>query len=199
MVLTLRVYRIPFSTNVERVALAAGHKGIPIEWVDVDPGDRSPVEAVSGQTLVPVLVAAGEIVADSPRILDWLEERHPDPPLLPADPARRAEVRIFCDWFNRVWKRAPNAIADDGATPELAADMLRHVALFESLLAGRDYLCGEFGLADVTAFPFLKYAAFGTPPDDDERFHEVLVEFQPLRADSPLRAWSARVDAHPRS
>ena len=69
----IRCYRIPFSTNVERVALAAGHKGVPIEWIDVDPADRSPVEAVSGQSLVPVLVADGEVVSDSPRILDWLD------------------------------------------------------------------------------------------------------------------------------
>jgi len=45
----IQVYRIPFSTNVERVALAAGHKGVAIDWVDVDADDRSPVEAVSGQ------------------------------------------------------------------------------------------------------------------------------------------------------
>jgi glutathione S-transferase len=199
-VVLTRVYRIPFSTNVERVALAAGHKGLPIDWVDVDPGDRSPVEAVSGQPLVPVLVADdGEIVCDSPRVLEWIEAHHPDPPLLPADPARRAEVRVFCDWFNRVWKRAPNAIADDGPTPELAAEMLLGVAFFEELLSGRDYLFGEFGLADVTAFPFLKYAAFGVEADDDELFHRVLVEYQPLRDDSPLHAWASRVDAHPRS
>ena len=35
----LRVYRIPFSTNVERVALALAHKGVAVEWVDVDPFD----------------------------------------------------------------------------------------------------------------------------------------------------------------
>ena len=39
----VQVYRIPLSTNVERVALAAGHKGVEIEWIDVDPDDRSPV------------------------------------------------------------------------------------------------------------------------------------------------------------
>ncbi len=195
----IRVYRIPFSTNVERVALAAGHKGVAIEWVDVDPDDRSPVQEVSGQQLVPVLVAGEEIVADSPVILEWLEERFPEPPLLPDDATRRAEVRIFVDWFNRVWKRAPNAIADDGPTDELAADMRRHVALFEALLDGRDYLYGDFGLADVVAFPFLKYAVLGLPPDDDELFHRVLVEYQPLRDDSPLHAWVGRVDAHPRS
>lgn len=194
----IRGYRIPFSTNVERVALAAGHKGVAIEWVDVEPDDRSPVEAVSGQRLVPVLVAGDAVVVDSPVILEWLEERFPNPPLLPRDPARRAEVRIFCDWFNRVWKRAPNAIADDGATEELAGAMRDHVDLFEALLGGRDYLFGEFGLADVTAFPFLKYASFGMRPEDDELFHRVLVEHQPLRDDSPLHAWSRRVDAHPR-
>lgn len=194
----IRVYRIPFSTNVERVALAAGHKRIQIDWVDVDPDDRSPVEAVSGQGLVPVLVLADEVVADSPAILEWLEARHPDPPLLPPDPARRAEVRVFVDWFNRIWKRPPNEIADNGPTDALAEEMRTAIELFEALLHGRDYLFGEFGLADVTAFPFLKYASLGLPRDDDELFHRVLVEYQPLRDDSPLHAWVRRVDAHPR-
>ena len=195
----IRVYRVPFSTNVERVALAAGHKGIAIEWIDVDEGDRSPVEAASGQRLVPVLVAGDEVVVDSPVILEWLEARYPKPPLLPHDPSRRAEVRVFVDWFNRVWKRAPNAIADDGPTDALAADMRAHVALFEELLDGRDYLFGDFGLADVVAFPFLKYAVLGTQAGDDDRFHHVLVDYQPLREGSPLHAWVARVDSHPRS
>ena len=195
----IQVYRIPFSTNVERVALAAGHKAVAIEWIEVDPGDRSPVENASGQGLVPVLVAGDETVSDSPVILDWLESHFPEPPLLPADPARRAEVRVFVDWFNRVWKRAPNAIADDGPTDALVADMRAHVELFESLLAGRDHLFGAFGLADVIAFPFLKYASLGCPPGDDEAFHHVLVDYQPLRDDSPLHGWVARVDAHPRS
>ncbi len=76
--------------------------------------------------------------------------------------------------------------------------MRAHVEVFEALLQGRDYLFGEFGLADVTAFPFLKYAVLGLPPDDDELFHRVLVDYQPLRDDSPLHAWVLRVDAHPR-
>ena len=68
--LVLSCYRIPFSTNVERVALAAGHKSVPIEWIDVDPDDRSPVEEASGQPLVPVLLTCDEVISDSPRILD---------------------------------------------------------------------------------------------------------------------------------
>ncbi|MGH3051010.1 MAG: glutathione S-transferase family protein [Gaiellaceae bacterium] len=202
----LRVYRSPLSTNVERVALAAGHKGLEIDWVDVDPHDRSRVEAVSGQALVPVLVAGVEVVADSPRILAWLEQRFPEPPVYPHDEARRAEVETFLDWFDLVWKRAPNLIfaelekphPDEERIAELSGRMRAALTRFESLLAGREHLFGEFGVADVVAFPFLKYASLGLQTGDDELFHRILVEHQPLSQHSPLHGWVARVDARPR-
>ena len=206
--MALRVYRIPFSTNVERVALAAGHKGLDVEWVDVDPDDRSLVLALSGQTLVPVLVDGDEVVTDSPAIVALLEERVPEPPLYPADEARRAEVEIFVDWFNRVWKRPPNAIADELEQPEpdfariaeLSAEMRAALDRFEALLAGRDYLFGEFGAADCIAFPFLKYAVFGLRAGDEDLFHRVLVDHMPLGDRYPrLTAWAHRVDEHPRA
>jgi glutathione S-transferase len=189
------------------VALAAGHKGIEIEWIDVDEADRSPVEAVSGQSLVPVVVDGDEVVSDSPVIVEWLEARVSEPPLFPRDTARAAEVRTFVDWFNLVWKRPPNLIAAELEQPqpdavrvaELSARMRAAVPRFEALLSGRDYLYGEFGAADVMAFPFLKYAVFGLPAGDDDLFHRILVEHQPLVEDSPLHAWVRRVDAHPRS
>ena len=144
---------------------------------------------------------------DSPVIVEWLEARVPEPPLFPRDPARAAEVRTFVDWFNVVWKRPPNLIAAELEKPqpdavriaELSDRMRAALPRFEALLAGRDYLYGDFGAADVMAFPFLKYASLGLPPGDDELFHRILVEHQPLAADSPLHAWVRRVDAHPRS
>lgn len=196
----IRCLRIRFSTNVERVALAAGHKGLPIEWIDVDPDDRAPVEKLSGQSLVPVLVAGDEVVADSPRILEWLEERVPEPSLLPRDRARAAEVRIFADWFNRVWKTFPNGINDGvGDHTTHTAEMRRAAERFEALLTDRDFLFGDFGLADVVAFPFLKYPVLGLAPGDDDPFHAVLVEHMPLDAASPLHAWVSRIDGLPRS
>jgi glutathione S-transferase len=203
----LRIYRIPFSTNVERVALACGHKGIAVEWIDVDPADRSEVVRVSGQELVPVVVAGETVLNDSPVILEWLEQKVPEPPLYPREPARRAEAEVFLQWFNGLWKRPPNLIADEEQQPhpdrariaELGERMRAAVPVFEQLLDRRDYLFGEFGIADVTAFPFLKFAVFGLPEGDDERFHAILVEHQPLGDDSPLRAWAERVDALPRA
>jgi glutathione S-transferase len=204
----LRVYRIPFSTNVERVALAAGHKGLELEWIDVDPADRSPVLELSGQSLVPVLIDGDDVVADSTRIIDQLEKRFPESPLYPSDEARRAEVTIFVDWFNRVWKRPPNLMAaelertepDEAEVRKLSGHMQAALDRFEALLAGREYLFGEFGVADCVAFPFLKYAELGVPAGDDELFHRILVEHQPLGDGYPrLKAWVRRVDAHPRS
>jgi glutathione S-transferase len=204
----LRVYRIPFSTNVERVALAAGHKGLELEWIDVDPADRSPVLELSGQSLVPVLIDGDDVIADSTRIIEQLEERFPERPLYPSDEARRAEVAIFVDWFNRVWKRPPNLMAAELERPEpdeaevrkLSGHMQAALDRFEALLAGREYLFGEFGVADCVAFPFLKYAELGVPAGDDELFHRILAEHQPLGDGYPrLKAWVRRVDAHPRS
>jgi len=199
----LRLYCIPFSTNVERVALALAHKGIEVEWVDVDPADRTPIREVSGQDLVPVLVEEdGSVTYDSTRILARLEELHPDPPLYPRDPARRAEVEVFLDWFNRVWKRPPNALdaelgkvePDTALVAELAAELAASRDVFEGLLAGRDHLFGEFSVADCAAFPFLRYARY-SDPEDEERFHLILVEhLRPLDVHPRLAAWLERME-----
>jgi glutathione S-transferase len=191
----LRVHRIPFSTNVERVALAAGHKGIAVDWVDHDDGDRSAIRALSGQDFVPVAELDGQVITDSPVILRELERRVPDPPLWPAEPARRAEADVFVDWFNRVWKIAPNRM-QEGDAEELRGSLDR----FEALLDGRDFLLGAgFGIADVIAFPFLKYAA-SIAPDDPDPFHHVLAEHLALGdAHERLRGWIGRCDALPRA
>ena len=205
----IRVWRIPFSTNVERVALALAHKGLAVEWVDADPSDRSAVVAISGQPLVPVLDEGGRVVSDSTAILDYLEERKPEPPLYPRDEARRTEARLLVDWFNRVWKGPPNELDDllalqgrDEARVQTLARELGHSRdHFEPLLAGRDYLLGdEPGVLDFVVFPFLKYGLFGVQPDDDERFHRILADYLRLDSGYPrLEAWIRRVDALPRA
>ena len=102
----------PSSTNCERVGLALAHKGIEAQSVLISYDDRGPVEAISGQGLVPVIEDAGEVVNDSVAILRHLERRWPEPALFPADPAAGAEVDVFIDWFERVYKAAPNELED---------------------------------------------------------------------------------------
>jgi glutathione S-transferase len=199
----MTVHRIPFSTNVERVALAAAHKGVEVDWVDHDPADRSSIRAISGQDFVPVAELDGRVVVDSPVILRELERLAPDPALWPGEPTRRAEADVFVDWFNRVWKVAPNRMADHVDAPEQsdwAAELRGSLARFEALLDGRAFLLGDaLGIADVIAFPFLKYAA-SIRPDDPDRFHHILAEHLALGDGFPrLRGWIARCDALPRA
>ena len=167
------------------------------------------MEEVSGQSLVPVIQDdGGEVVYDSATILRHLEERYPDPPLFPSDPARRAEMDVFIDWFNEVWKRDPNGIEEElegnaypAAIASMSKRMAEHMDRFERMLDGRDYLMGDsVSAADFAAFPFLKYALIPKLPDDDEPFHKVLDDHQQLGDDHPrLKALIERVDALPRA
>ena len=205
----LRLFRAPFSTNVERVALALAHKGLEVESVVISYEDRSAVIEVSGQGLVPVLMDGDEVVPDSTRILRYLEEKWPDPPLFPRDAARRAELDVFLDWFNEVWKVAPNTIEEELERDEPDHESIRpHHAFmrasldrFESLLDGRDHLFGDsFSAADCAAFPFLKYGAGLRDPTDGELFHRILEEHLALNDAHPrLTARIERVDERPRA
>jgi maleylpyruvate isomerase len=147
------------------------------------------------------------VVVDSTTILRYLEETRPDPPLFPRDRARRAEMDVFLEWFNEVWKAPPNAIEAELENPEpdceriaaLCGRMGAWLGLFEAMLDGRDYLFGEFSAADCAAFPFLKYARFRDPADD-ELFHLILEEHQRLDDAHPrLAAWIDRVNERPRA
>jgi glutathione S-transferase len=202
------LYRAPFSTNVERVALALAHKGLTVDSVWIEYSDRSEVERVSGQPLVPVLVEDdGTVLVESMDIVLHLEKHHPQNPLYPADRARREEMLVFIDWFNQVWKGPPNAIEaelakpspDSGEIERMSGRMAAALDRFEAMLDGRSYLMGdEFSAADCAAFPFLKFALI-RDPDDDELFHRILEEHQPLGDGHPrLADWIRRVDERPR-
>jgi glutathione S-transferase len=202
----MRLYRLRHSTNVERVTLALAHKGLDVESTWIEPDDRSAVEAVSGQRLVPVLIDDGEVIVDSTAILEHLEQRYPEPALYPQGEARRAEVALYVDWFNRVVKRPPNQIEaellrdqpDEELIQAFADEMAVNLDRHEALLAGRDYLFGDgFSAADCAAFPFLKYA-LAREPEDDELFHRILDDYQSVDGRPRLAAWIRRVDARPR-
>jgi glutathione S-transferase len=196
----LRVHRIPFSTNVERVAIAAGLKGLRVEWVDHDPGDRDPIRALSGQDLFPVAeLPDGRVLHDSPVILRALEELAPDPPLWPADPAAGALADVFTEWFNVVWKGPPNRIADGAERPGDREWLSASRDTFERLLTGRPHLLGDRpGIADVLAYPFLRYGR-GVAPGDEDPFHAVLAQHLDPAGHPRLAAWLERCAALPQA
>lgn len=94
----MRLYQIPFSHNCIKVRHVLGLKGAEFEVSNINPALRGEVKRLSGQELVPVLVDRGHVVSGSTPILLHLEETRPDPPLLPEDPAERAECMVLMDW-----------------------------------------------------------------------------------------------------
>lgn len=94
----MQLFQIPFSHNCVKVRRALDLKGLAYETIDINPARRGNVKRASGQELVPVLVEHGRPTAGSTPILLEVEERHPDPPLLPADERERAECIVLMEW-----------------------------------------------------------------------------------------------------
>jgi glutathione S-transferase len=99
----VRLYHIPFSHNCIKVRRALELKGIVPELVAIDPLDRREVTAISGQSMVPLLVDGDHIIHDSTAILLYLERTQPEPVLLPHQPAARAVCLVFEDWADSAW------------------------------------------------------------------------------------------------
>lgn len=107
----MKLIQIPFSHNCIKVRVALAHKNLPYEVEDIPPRDRSRPLSASRQGLVPVLVDGDRAIADSTAILLYLEERHPDPPLLPRDALERARCLVLEDWADRAFMEVSRRIA----------------------------------------------------------------------------------------
>ncbi len=82
-----------------RVRIALGLKGLAYDYVPVhlQRGEQklAPFAALSPDALVPVLEIDGERLTQSMAIIEYLDETHPEPPLLPRDALGRAQVRAL--------------------------------------------------------------------------------------------------------
>ncbi|MCK9543863.1 MAG: maleylacetoacetate isomerase [Novosphingobium sp.] len=89
------------SSAAYRVRIALALKGLDYEYAVVDlrrGGQSAPgYRALNPQGLVPLLVEDGRAISQSLAIIEYLEEVHPEPPLLPRDPAARARVRALAE------------------------------------------------------------------------------------------------------
>ena len=143
--------RCPYCARV-RIVLA--EKGLAYETVVVDLDDR-PAWIYEKNPLgkVPVLEEDAFVLPESVVINEYLEERYPEPPLWPADPAERAAGRLLVERFDQL-SRPYYALrrGDD----EARAGLEQELEKLDALLAGRPYLTGrEFGLADVAYLPWI--------------------------------------------
>jgi len=143
--------RCPYAARA-RIVLA--EKGLEVETVEIDLSDRPAwLYEKNPAGRVPVIEEdGGDALPESAVIMEFLEERYPEPALLPADPADRAAVRLIV-FRDKDLTDPYYALrrGEEGAREGLAAVLAR----FDSMLAERPYLGGmEYSLADIALVPW---------------------------------------------
>ena len=168
----MKLYSYFRSSAAYRVRIALNLKGVAYETASIhlvkDGGHnkRPEFRAVNPQMRVPVLVTpANDVLIQSLAIIEYLEETHPEPALLPKDPIGRAKVRalaelIACD-IHPLNNIGPlRYLKNDMGQEQSAIDAwYRHWVItgfeaLEALLAPSRYACGDkVTLADVCLVP----------------------------------------------
>ncbi|WP_068508130.1 glutathione S-transferase family protein [Leptolyngbya sp. O-77] len=101
------MHLLQFSTShyCRKARLALGYKQLPFTVENLTPGLHAlKLKPLTGTTTVPVLLPELEgqpgAIADSSHIFEFLDQHQPDPPLYPADPVQRSQVKQLEDWLD---------------------------------------------------------------------------------------------------
>ena len=180
--MSLVLYDAPRCPYCARVRIVLAEKSLAPEVVEIDLSDRPAWLYEKNATgRVPVLEEDDWPLPESAVIMEFLEERYPEPALLPADPAERAFARLVifrADELTDPYYAVRRGV--DGAGERLDAALGK----LDRALAIRPFLGGmEFGLADIAYVPWLL------------RVRDVLGV--PLDAFPALTAWLARLEQRP--
>jgi glutathione S-transferase/RNA polymerase-associated protein len=191
----IKLYDDVFSPYARKVRIALYEKGIPFERVRALHGDcnRTDFVDVNPRAEVPALIDGEVRLYDSTVICEYLEDRYPEPPIYPREPALRARCRLLEDLSDTQLDAAIYAIAvvemgRNETHPEMHAaagrDLERLYGELDAQLDGRPYFCGEFSVADMAIVPNLMGAIFLGFPVDASRHRR-------------LAAWLDRVQERP--
>jgi glutathione S-transferase len=143
--------RCPYCARA-RIALA--EKGLEYEAMEVDLSDRPQWIYEKNPTgRVPVIEEDAWILPESSVILEYLEERYPEPPLLPPDPADRALARVWIfrhDDFTKPYYALRRE--EEGAAEKFDEQL----AKLEDALSRQTWLTGaKYGLVDIAYVPWV--------------------------------------------
>jgi glutathione S-transferase len=176
----IKLYDFKSSPNCQRVKVVLAEKNLPYEIVPIDlrkQEQKTPEYLkMNPYGKVPVLTDDGTVLYESLIINEYLEEKYPNPPLLPKDPARKANARILIDYgmahfdnaYQKLRMETMKEAKDqsqpiiDGAKNELRKLLQR----FEDQLGEQSYMMGDFSLVDADLIPrFTRLEGFGVLPD----------------------------------
>jgi len=176
----IKLYTFPPSTNSRKVRIALLEKGLEFERINVDLTKR---EQKSPEYLqihplgqIPALDDEGFVVYDSTIINEYLEDEYPYPSLMPKDSEGRARARMLEDFrdshFNPFFvhiiheMRKPEGERDAARIDNAKAEITKVFDRTERELKGKEYLVGNFSLADAAFMSNIDLLdRFGIPVD----------------------------------
>jgi glutathione S-transferase len=196
----MKLYNMNLSNFATKSRIAIYDKGIDIEIVPIPGNNLKSPEYLKINPLgkTPALDADGIIIVESEVINEYLEDKFPNPPLMPRSPEGRARVRQFTRFHDLYLE--PNLRAlfshlspktrDEKIVNERLTEFNQRLDLLESMLAVGGFAIGpEFTLADCALAPTMFFATalladkFGAKP--------------PLEGRPKLAAWWEHVQTRP--
>ena len=194
----IKLYEFPLSPFSRKVKVVLHEKNVPFEsvFVDLFKGETKTEAYLKLNPFgrVPVLVDGATVLFESTVINEYLEERFPNPSLLPKEPVKRAKARMMDEAFDNYFMAPLGAIftekfmkpagqANEAVIKESMVKLNGVLRVLEKELDGKDYLAGEFSVGDI---------GFAVQLPRAESMFGVKLDGYPR-----VQAWLKRVTARP--
>lgn len=194
----MKLYCFPRSGNSREVKIVLAEKKIPFEPINVhsDPSikDSPDFKKASPQGKVPAIIDGPVFMNEAFEINQYLDKKYPSPALMPADEAKKEEIRQFVKGVDKklvlnIGLLVIECILKPKPEQKEEVKLQKREAIaaglhdIDKMLAGKEYLFGGFSLADVAVTPHiaaLPMLGSGIPSDCVN-----------------LQAWFERIKARP--
>lgn len=167
------------SSNSDRTKIALHEKGLAYERVTLNLAKKDQKRPeflqLNPYGKVPVIDDGGNILFESCIINEYLDEKYPNPPLMPKDPFLRGRGRVLIDyalnyahepyWALRGEMLKPDAQRNAAVLNDTRERLRDLLVYLEAALGDRSYFLGEFSLTDIAIVPrFLRMETYGALP-----------------------------------
>ncbi|MFT7223264.1 MAG: RNA polymerase-associated protein [Cellvibrionaceae bacterium] len=169
-----------------RVRIVLAEKSVSVELVEVEPGNMpAEVSELTPYNSLPALLDRDLVLYESKVMMEYLDERFPHPPLLPAYPVARAHSRLWMYRIERDWSPLVNTIAakkDGKSIAKATADLRDSLISIAPIFSEKPFfMSDEFTLVDCCLAPILW------------RLDEFSIEIPATRQSQPLLDYMKRL------
>lgn len=181
--MAIKLYDAVPSSNSDRVKIALREKGLAFERVSLNLAKLDQKKPdflkLNPYGKVPVIDDGGKVLFESCIINEYLDEKYPEPPLMPKDPHLRARGRLLVDYgmnhLHETYFALRNEFffkkegeRDQKLVAEKQKELRGMLGYLEEALGDKPYFLGDFSLTDIDLWPrFGRLGDYGALPSPD--------------------------------